>query len=863
MYYLGHYLISLPGGNSMTDSISLMQHFQDKSNENANLRLLQAQWNFDRELLPKALQNISVLFPHFSRHDYSHSQHILINIERLLGDTIKLLTVTDTWLLLEAAYWHDIGMIVSSEDIEEDMKSPEFKLYLQDISSQADHELREFVSKFSSLDPANCFAAAETPQQAVEMYRQLLAGWYRGRHPERAAKIVEDPWNSVGISSPRNELVPYRLFRVLGQVCEFHGSDCKSIMDSLPFCQAGMDTDNCHPRFVACMLRLGDLLDLEDNRFCPVMLRIAGSIPSSSKAHIEKHASIRHFRLDPDRVEISAECETYDSYETTDQWFRLIEDEFRYQMAHWSDIVPKREFGLLPTLGRLDVNLATQEILDPGQRPHFDVDPQKAIELLQGAGIYSDGLQCLRELLQNAVDATLMRVWLTHVKNPYLSEMIDWQDPLTKKINNIFRRYPIEVFLSREEGTESGRVQWRLIIRDQGIGISKQDLTYIKSVGSASKNNDRKKIIEEMPKWMRPSGAFGIGLQSVFMLTQEIYFDTKSIFTGDILNITMKLSVESQRGGPIYVHKSEPCPGRGCGTLLTILVEVDRLPKTVSYNQFSAFSSKSIEDYDSIRMEEIPYEAYRMVDAILNFSLYSPIPIKIYINEQPLHVDKSKKRDRWLPEFNKSTGVKLIYLKFEDSILYSTIYYRGQLVKDFHVKFPFVTLEADLLNDTAIDLLTINRNDVNSNSYGYVNKLLMITIIDYLKSEGGRKLSDDEKLFASGFLSLSENESVRSDLINLWMKILLKENINKTIDDLSKLDSFDIYVYSKQPFNLSKAVPPINDSSFCMQYSYYNSPPFKLFLKHWINNNWHIQIDLSDDWDGPVLRFRKSFIDPL
>lgn len=390
----------------------LIKHLRLKSEEHSHLRLLQAQWNFDEELIPKALQSVAAIFPHYSRHDASHSRQILINIERLLGDKVTTLSATDTWLLLEAAYWHDIGMIVTSTDIEVDLNCIEFQQYVNQIASQNGHELQDFAKNFSTLDPTTCFSGAETPHQAVERYRQLLAGWYRVRHPLRAADIVNDPWEKAGIASPRNELVPRRLFRLLGQICGLHGSNFDAIMESLPFCETGMATEDCHPRFVACLLRLGDLFDLDDNRFCPVMLRVAGEIPPSSQAHIDKHISIRHFRLDPDRVEITAVCEKYEGYEATDQWFRWIEDELRNQMSHWKDIVPNREFGLLPTLGNLEVNLAPpREILDPGLRPRFGVDPQQTIELLQGAGLYSNRWQGLRELLQNAVDATLMRIW--------------------------------------------------------------------------------------------------------------------------------------------------------------------------------------------------------------------------------------------------------------------------------------------------------------------------------------------------------------------------------------------------------------------------------------------------------------------
>jgi hypothetical protein len=63
----------------------LIQHLENKAKEHSALTMLVNQWGFDEKLIPKALQTVSSLFPHYSRHDESHSKQILINIERLLG----------------------------------------------------------------------------------------------------------------------------------------------------------------------------------------------------------------------------------------------------------------------------------------------------------------------------------------------------------------------------------------------------------------------------------------------------------------------------------------------------------------------------------------------------------------------------------------------------------------------------------------------------------------------------------------------------------------------------------------------------------------------------------------------------------
>lgn len=152
---------------------------------------------------------------------------------------------------------------------------------------------------------------------AIDKFRQLMAEWFRQQHPTRSETIVQAPWSNIGVSSPRTELIPARLFKLLGRICLMHGMPFSEILSSkgLSFKEAGLAQEDCHPRFVACLLRMGDLLDLDDNRFCPVMQRIAGqNRPHISKAHEDKHAGIRHLRIDRERIAISAECETIDGY---------------------------------------------------------------------------------------------------------------------------------------------------------------------------------------------------------------------------------------------------------------------------------------------------------------------------------------------------------------------------------------------------------------------------------------------------------------------------------------------------------------------------------------------------------------------
>ena len=69
--------------------------------------------------------------------------------------------------------------------------------------------------------------------------------------------------------------------------------------------------------------------------------------------------------------------------------------------------------------------------------------------------------------------------------------------------------------------------------------MSKSDLSFLTTTGSSNKNIEKRKIVERMPEWMRPSGTFGIGFQSVFLLTDNVKIKTKKLNKEEVLNVSL------------------------------------------------------------------------------------------------------------------------------------------------------------------------------------------------------------------------------------------------------------------------------------------------------------------------------------
>jgi len=91
--------------------------------------ILYSEWIREKEMAIRILSNVSNMSSHFSIHDHTHSEAILKYIKSFLGNKVleEKFTATDLWMLLFAAYYHDIGMVIRNADIEKIFSDPNEK----------------------------------------------------------------------------------------------------------------------------------------------------------------------------------------------------------------------------------------------------------------------------------------------------------------------------------------------------------------------------------------------------------------------------------------------------------------------------------------------------------------------------------------------------------------------------------------------------------------------------------------------------------------------------------------------------------------------------------------------------------------
>lgn len=540
----------------------LEQHLTEICNSSATYKNLLSVWNINKKMCQDVLNTVVMNYPHYTNHDVSHCEAIITNIEMLLGEkVIRALSPTDTWLLLQAAYLHDIGMVIECKKIEQNWESKEFQEYLHEMEDSNDDSMAKNAKFINSLGDklGKKENVSSWPVHVRNAVTLLIAEYYRRQHAETSGSYVKDMGSMFHLDFSFNNLIQERLIQLLGDIICLHTQSGRKILD-LDYRTNGFNADYAHPRFIAQMLRMGDLLDADNNRFNSTNEFVFGEIPDSSKSHWEKHKSARHILITPDIIEYRADCESEQVYRETRNFLSWLKEEVEFWALNWKSIMPANINGSAPKLGKCELLLNGVPDIQGLSDLQFSISPEKAFEIIEGSNLYEDRFVFLREVIQNALDACKVQMWRDLSEGKYKS----W---ISENVTNlkelqpfeiekgVFNNYGIEVRMYSHDNDHI-----KVVVKDNGIGLSAQQLKKICNVGvSYSGDKERKEEIESMPLWLRPTAGFGIGLQSIFLVTKEFEIYSKAAGEDGIY-----AKVTSRRkNGYVQVAKSDKLKYQG------------------------------------------------------------------------------------------------------------------------------------------------------------------------------------------------------------------------------------------------------------------------------------------------------------
>lgn len=379
----------------------LEQHLTEICNSSATYKNLLSVWNINKKMCQDVLNTVVMNYPHYTNHDVSHCEAIITNIEMLLGEkVIRALSPTDTWLLLQAAYLHDIGMVIECKKIEQNWESKEFQEYLHEMEDSNDDSMAKNAKFINSLGDklGKKENVSSWPVHVRNAVTLLIAEYYRRKHAETSGSYVKDMGSMFHLDFSFNNLIQERLIQLLGDIICLHTQSGRKILD-LDYRTNGFNADYAHPRFIAQMLRMGDLLDADNNRFNSTNEFVFGEIPDSSKNHWEKHKSARHILITPDIIEYRADCESEQVYRETRNFLSWLKEEVEFWALNWKSIMPANINGSAPKLGKCELLLNGVPDIQGLSDLQFSISPEKAFEIIEGSNLYEDRFVFLREVI--------------------------------------------------------------------------------------------------------------------------------------------------------------------------------------------------------------------------------------------------------------------------------------------------------------------------------------------------------------------------------------------------------------------------------------------------------------------------------
>ena len=570
-----------------------------------------------------------------------------------------------------------------------------FLKYFRSVLADPFHEMYKYAAFYAIKDGKLVLKQNDFSLIMYDSVRFLMSDYFRSRHADNSLKAIANTDSVLALDLPK-AIVPTRLISMMGAVCRSHTLNFNEVM-SLPQVENGIATDMAHPRFVACLLRLGDILDIDNNRFSDVFMKTISEMPELSQLHKDKHLSITHLRIDSKYIEVNAKCKSPRVAKVTKDWFSWIKEEVNNQTLRWNTIVPDDISCYLPTISHLDIEIEGYDNLSTIEMPQFTIDVNKALELLQGKNFYKDPFDSIRELLQNAVDSTLLKFYELYKNTEVVRNGID------VSFLNAAKQFPIHVEVRRDS---NGIIQ--VSISDKGLGISKQQLKFLSNTGSSSKNVLKQDIIRNMPEWMRPSGVFGIGFQSIFLLTDRVDIETKDFFTDECISIEM-YNPRSKMKGDIYIKPCSHMYESGFKLHFSLKEECNRQKKTES-NDF----------FDEIHEEDSVVSICEKVKQYAELSFFP-----IYCNEKYIERESNL-------YFDQETGIEL---KFSDTneTLEQKFYFKNALV-DPLPNVPFFSMVANFHSCNSVDYLTLDRCAFKDKMQSEAQILLYQAIDNYLHS---------------------------------------------------------------------------------------------------------------------------------
>ncbi len=426
-------------------------------------------------------ETITEQLPNFTKHDFVHIKCVLDWMARLLDNKLSVLTKEETAMLIMAACCHDVGMSISKANKKELMNELE--------TEHLGRDLKEYFRK--NKDKENEYRNCDKQISNEELYDLIIRDFVRQNHHLRVEEVLnQETFNDL--KGPlRKELVI--------ALCRSHGED----LDKL---KIRIDDTGVRIYLLAILLRLADILNFDISRSPNIKFKHSGlenpqndEEKTSADEHIKNQ--ICQWTIVDDAVVCTGECPDNQIMHDVLKYVEWV----RKEVESSNRLLNETSSTNNPLIIKhVKPNLSGDFILGDYE---LKVNTKRVIDILGSENVYEDSRAFLTELIQNSIDAILVRTNIDHGFN--------------------IENGKIDVFIWEDNDYIWTRID------DNGFGMDENIImNYFLTVGESFYNShEYKKIRREGNNTFTPLNRFGIGILSCFMNQSDVQLEmeTKNI----------------------------------------------------------------------------------------------------------------------------------------------------------------------------------------------------------------------------------------------------------------------------------------------------------------------------------------------
>lgn len=481
------------------------------------------------KIIQAELPHIRATFPEFTPHDWDGHVLPLFDIaERLFGaESLFALSDLDRFLLACGLYGHDWGMAVGAPErlaIAAGAKNGEHTRSKVLIDSE--HRQLAAFARTHGLRAEKDGSFPILLDDALPHWPEYVRVTHAWRSGQRVYQHLIAPDGDDALAEA-------------GQIaCEGHWMDFDQLRDGRRVWQCRMvGNTRAHIRLIALLVRLTDLFDIGRDRTSFALRRFIGPTDAASVREWDKHAALDPIdcsRRSANRwqVVVRGRCHSASLWPALCDLHQYLDEQLKGAVG----LLAEEQAFLVRERPELDADLdksvcrieSTMEwdVRAERFRPinvRFEFDRTNTFKILSQEIYGAEPMVFLRELLQNAIDAT----------HQLRTRLKDQKSDLQPAPHDYFIRFHVD-------RASNGNITVKC--RDYGIGMNEHIVThYLARIGS-SYYTSAEFLREDIS--MDAISRFGIGLLSCFMVSEKLCVCTRrpTQFGGDDSGLRIEVS---------------------------------------------------------------------------------------------------------------------------------------------------------------------------------------------------------------------------------------------------------------------------------------------------------------------------------